>query len=326
MAGHYIVTGDGGMGIYGSPNNPTGQHERLAAHRPDVPRHGRSAQPVLDLSRSAGRRQHAHRERSADRAGERAVLCAAARGTAPAGGGRGGGGRGGGAGAAAGGRGGAAGGGAAAVVEPRVAGPPVDAQAAVAAKSKLRAVAVAVVAAADAAADPGRTRAGRHAVVRIRVHVSRAEQPSVRLGHLLRRARRDVRRAERPAPLGQPVDAHARSRSGRPEVPLSLVAAAGDRLVRQLGLLRLPGDLPHARSRSELGGHQSGPLDQRSEPHRLLRRRRRRQPRTVLWRASSRRSRRRALQQGAIWAGTNDGKVWISRDAGKRLERSDART
>ena len=24
MAGHYIVTGDGGMGIYGSPNNPTG--------------------------------------------------------------------------------------------------------------------------------------------------------------------------------------------------------------------------------------------------------------------------------------------------------------
>ena len=29
MAGHYIVTGDGGMGIYGSPLNPTGKIDRV---------------------------------------------------------------------------------------------------------------------------------------------------------------------------------------------------------------------------------------------------------------------------------------------------------
>ena len=53
---------------------PDRQHQRVAADRPDVSRDGRSAQPVLGLLRPAGRRQHAHRERSADRAGERAVV------------------------------------------------------------------------------------------------------------------------------------------------------------------------------------------------------------------------------------------------------------
>ena len=178
-----------------------------------------------------GRRQHAHRERSADRAGERAVVRAAS----PTG----------------------------RCGWPRRTWRPRRRRR----RTRRRA---------------GRTGAGEHAVVRVRLHLSRAEQSSLRLGHLLRRARRDVRRDQRTAPLGQPVDAHARQRSGRPEVPLPVVAAAGDRLVRQLGLLRLPGDLPHARSRPDVGRDQSGSLDRRSEPHPLLRRRRRRQPRPVL--------------------------------------------
>ncbi len=81
---------------------PDRQHERVAADRADVSRHRRSAQPVLDLRQPAGRRQHADSERSADRAGERAVVRARAdaahRPVRVAGGGRGGrgGGRGGG--------------------------------------------------------------------------------------------------------------------------------------------------------------------------------------------------------------------------------------
>ncbi len=104
----------------------------------------------------------------------------------------------------------------------------------------------------------------------------------VRVGHLLRVARRDLRRTQRPDAVGESVDPHARSRSGGPEVPLPLVAAAGDRLVRQLGLLRLPAHLPHARSRPDVGGDQPGSVHARSQPHPLLRRRRRRQPRPVL--------------------------------------------
>ena len=52
--------------------------------------------------------------------------------------------------------------------------------------------------------------ARRHAVVRIRIHVSGAEQSPVRLGHVLRRPRRHVRRTDRPSTIRQPVDAHAR--------------------------------------------------------------------------------------------------------------------
>ena len=38
---------------------------------------------------------------------------------------------------------------------------------------------------------------------------------SLRVGHVLRRARRGLRRTQRPDAIGQPVDAHARFRSGR---------------------------------------------------------------------------------------------------------------
>ena len=38
LAGHYIVTGDGGMGIFGSPANPTGTTNVSLPDRPDVSR------------------------------------------------------------------------------------------------------------------------------------------------------------------------------------------------------------------------------------------------------------------------------------------------
>ena len=157
--------------------------------------------------------------------------------------------------------------------------------------------------------------------MRVGLHLSGAEQLEVRVGHLLRGARRDLRREHRPAPLGQPVDAHARLRSGRAEVPLPVVAAAGDRLVRQLGLLRLPGALPHARPRPDLGRDQSRSLHRRSQADPAS-------PAASSATTSgsstarrSRRSPRRAPQQGVVWVGTNDGKVWISRDAGKQVDR-----
>ncbi len=277
MAGHYIVTGDGGMGIFGSPNNPTGNTSvslpigqmyrvtvdqrspywiyrsrqddgsmRIASDRPIVPANVPSYAPPPGRHRAAGggARRWARRRRGA-------AVAARWRG----------------------------GGGAARwwarwrrrwTRRRRWRRSSERRRWRWWRRRRTR-------------RRRGRTRAGKHAVVRVRLHVSRAEQPSLRLGHVLRRARRDVRRAERAAPLGQPVDAHARSRSGRPEVPLPLVAAAGDRLVRQLGVLRLPGDLPHARSRPDLGRDQPGSLDAAIPSRiRLLRRRRRRQPRPVL--------------------------------------------
>ena len=67
------------------------------------------------------------------------------------------------------------------------------------------------------------------------------------------------------------------------EVPLPVVAAAGDRLVRQLGLLRLPGDLPHraiAARTWEVISPDLSTGDPKPDP--VLGRRRRRQPRAVL--------------------------------------------
>ena len=67
MPGHYIVTGDNSMGIFGSPANPTAVTNVVASNWPDVSRHDRSEEPVLDLLRSAGRREHADCERPSHR-------------------------------------------------------------------------------------------------------------------------------------------------------------------------------------------------------------------------------------------------------------------
>ena len=160
MAGHYIVTGDGGMGIFGSPANPTRQHERVAADRTDVSRDGRSAQsrtgsiPIVRTTAAC-----------ASRATGRSCRTNV----------------------------------------PSYAPPP---------PRRLRQRPGA--AAADVVG--GRRRRWRAAVRRAGrtarrksmpscesgLHVSGAEQPSIRVGHVLRRARRDVRRTQRTAPLGQP--------------------------------------------------------------------------------------------------------------------------
>ena len=62
-------------------------------------------------------------------------------------------------------------------------------------------------------------------------------------------------------------------------------------------------------------------LDERSGAHRLVRRHRRRQPRASSTARSCSRSRRRRFSAGLIWAGTNDGKVWNTRDGGGNVER-----
>ncbi len=119
-------------------------------------------------------------------------------------------------------------------------------------------------------------------------------------------------------------------RSGRPEVPLPVVAAARDRLVRQLGVLRLPGDLPHRAIADRAGTSISPDLStRRSRAHSLLGRRRRRQPRPVLRR---RRLRDRAVAHDSrAWSGParTTARCWITRDAGKKWidlteEREDA--
>ena len=88
MAGHYIVTGDGGMGIYGSPSNPTGNTSVSLPigqmYRVTVDQ--RSPYWVYSDRQDDGSMRIC--ERSADRAGERAVVRAAS--AAGAGTGRGG--------------------------------------------------------------------------------------------------------------------------------------------------------------------------------------------------------------------------------------------
>ena len=136
MAGHYIVTGDGGMGIFGSPTNPTGNTSVSLPigqmYRVTVDQ--RSPYWVYAIRQDDGSmRMSSDRPIVPD---ERAVVSPRRRrrGLRRAGGGGAGGGRGGG-----GGR--------------------------------------------RRAAAPG---AGEHAVLRVRLHVSRAEQPPLRLGHVLR--------------------------------------------------------------------------------------------------------------------------------------------
>ena len=109
-----------------------------------------------------------------------------------------------------------------------------------------------------------------------------------------------------------------------PEVPLSLDAAARDRSVRRRdGVLRLPGHLQDDRQGPDVAGDQSGSLDAGSESHR-----RRPAASSATTSGSSTasscsRSRRRRFRRACIWAGTNDGKLWYTKNGGDELDRRD---
>src|SRR5438046_1133975 len=77
----------------------------------------------------------------------------------------------------------------------------------------------------------------------------------------------------------------------------------------------MPGYLPHFERGQQLDHHKPRSLDAGSEPHSLLRRHRRRQSGPVLWRGCLL-NRASEVQKGLVWAGTNDGKVWYTRDGG----------
>ena len=274
MPGHYIVTGDGGMGIFGSPANPAATpacrcrsvrctaSPSISAARTGSTAAGRMTAACASRAigrscrRTCRRTRRPHRTGSGASRGRRtwrrwtrrrgrgggAAGAAAAGGAAGAGAARGGGG----------------GGGEAPEVEGGGGGGRGDA----------------------AARRAGRARAGEHAVVRIRLHVSRAEQQPVRLGHLLRRTRRDVRRTQRAAAIGEPVDAHARSDPVGLKYrchwspPLAIDWFDNSVYFGCQLILR-------TRDRGQTWEEISPDLST-NEPHRLLRRRRRRQPRPVL--------------------------------------------
>ena len=276
MAGHYIVTGDGGMGIYGSPLQSDRQHQRVAADRADVSRDGRSAQPVLGLRQPAGRRQHADREqrgrscrRTCRRMRRPAPAAPAARGRRAAAAG-GGGGRGGGA--------------------------------------------------------PAAPAGGEHAVVRIGLHLSRAEQLAASCG--ARATRRTSRRSTRSSGLRRSVSPWMHTLDSDPvglkyrcqwSPPLAI-----DWFDNSV-YFGCQVDVPHARSRPDVGGDQPGSLDRRSEPHQVLRRRRRRQPRPVLWRGDLRD--RAVAHRDRAWCGSAPTTARSgSRATPARLDRSRRRT
>ena len=121
-----------------------------------------------------------------------------------------------------------------------------------------------------------------------------AEQPSLRLGHVLRRARRDVRRDHRPArsvsPWMHTLDRDPVGLKYRCQWSPPLAIDWFDNSV-YFGCQVIF----RTRDRGQTWEvDQPGSLDRRSEPHPVLRRRRRRQPRPVLRRGRSPRSRRRA--------------------------------
>ena len=153
--------------------------------------------------------------------------------------------------------------------------------------------------------------------MRIRIHASRSEQHRHRLGELLRQHGDAMGRQVERRALGVPVDAHARLAARPAQVPLSLDAAARHRSVRsQHGLLRMPGDLQDVEPRPELDGDQSRSLDEGSVAHRLVGWAHSATTSASSTARSCSRSRRREIQRGLIWAGTNDGQVWYTRDGG----------
>src|SRR5688572_12600629 len=87
------------------------------------------------------------------------------------------------------------------------------------------------------------------------------------MGYMLRSACCDIRRVERTATLGESVDAHTGLEPGRTQIPLSVVAAARNRLVRQFSLLRLPGSLSHTYAGTVVGCHKPGFVHWRSQSH-----------------------------------------------------------
>ena len=277
MAGHYIVTGDGGMGIYGSPSNPTGNTS--------------VSLPIGQMYRVTVDQRSPYWV-YCERQDDGSMRIASDRPIVPAN-------------------------------VPSYAPPPPPAPAAGAAARRRAGAAAAVAAVAvAAAADAAAARAAGPA---------QESMPSCESGYTYPEPNNHrfvwgtcyaahvatFDEISGAAPLGQPVDAHARQRSGRAEVPLPVVAAAGDRLVRQLGVLRLPGDLPHARSRPD-AGKSSARISPRGDPSRIhfsggvvgdnL---------GQFYGAVVSAIAPSRTQQGVVWAGTNDGKVWISRDAGK---------
>ena len=147
-----------------------------------------------------------------------------------------------------------------------------------------------------------------HATARRRQH---------RLGLVLRQQAHAVGCATAHGAIGVARDDHVRLGAGQVEVPLPLDGAGHHRCVRaQHRLLRLPGDLEDDQRRPELDADQPGPVDAGSEHHRADRRHRRRTTSASSPARSSYAIASSPKEKGLVWAGTNDGKVWYTRNGG----------
>ena len=109
--------------------------------------------------------------------------------------------------------------------------------------------------------------------------------------------------------------------AGDTEIPLQLDVPARHLAARsQHGLRRVAARAPHDQRRTELAGHQPGPDAQRQGASAGARAASRPTTSASSTRASCSRSPSRRGRKALIWAGTNDGLVQLTRDAGGALD------